>query len=191
MKLKHFFLIVLCVVALVLGLAGSVVADQPGEPLPGTVAGIKGPNTFWNGTVVAGSTVTYTNAPKYVYGSDISLAWLYHSADIFVTADITPSSYLTITPQFSIDQSNWTDATYTYVADTLASTTSVVTSTGLTTATTTTSMNSAVTEATYQLTFSADGTDYVRVPLAGKYLRFKIEHSATVTPTINVMLRND
>lgn len=151
--------------------------------------GIKGPNTYWNGAVIAGSTVTYTSAPKTVYGTDISLIWLYHSADVFVTADITPSSYLTITPQFSVDQVNWTDATYSYVADTLAQTTTVVTSTG--TATSTTAMSSAPVEATYKITMSADGTDYLRIPLAGKYLRFKIQHTAAVTPTINVMLRND
>jgi hypothetical protein len=192
MKTKRALTLVgLIVLMLALGVGGTVIASQPGEPLPGTVQGIRGPNVFWNGTVIAGSTVTYTDAPKTSYGSDISLVWLYHSADIFVTADISPSSYITITPQFSADQSNWTDATYTYVADTLGSTTSVVTSTGLTTATTTTSMSSAVTEAIYRITMSADGTDYLRIPLAGKYLRFKIEHSSTVTPTINVMLRND
>jgi len=190
MKLKQSLTWVgLIALALVVLLAGSVAASQPGEPLPGTVQGIRGPNMFWNGAVVAGSTVTYTDAPKTVFGSDISLIWMYHSADIFVTADISPSSYITITPQFSVDQSNWADATYTYVANTLAQTTTVVTSTG--TATSTTSMSSAVTEATYQITMSADGTDYLRIPLTGKYVRFKIEHSSTVTPTISVMLRND
>lgn len=188
---RSFIYVVLILAGLLLALAGGVAASQPGEPLPGTVYGIRGPSTVWNGEVIAGSTVTYTSAPKYIAGVDASLVWLYHSADIFVTADITPSSYVTITPQFSVDQSNWTDATYTYVADTLASVTSVITSTGLTTATTTTSMNSAVTEATYRLTFSADGTDYLRVPLAGKYMRLKIEHTSSVTPTINVLLRND
>lgn len=184
---RSLTLVGLVVLVLALGVGGAVLASQPGEPLPGTVAGIKGPNAFWNGTVIAGSTVTYTSAPKTVYGSDISLIWLYHSADVFVTADITPSSYLTITPQFSVDQSNWTDATYTYVADTLAQTTTVLTGT----ATSTTAMSSAATEATYKITMHADSTDYLRIPLAGKYLRFKIEHTAAVTPTINVMLRND
>lgn len=171
---RSLALVGVLVLLLGLGLAGSVAADQPGEPLPGTVVGIKGPNTYWNGAVIAGSTVTYTSAPKYVYGSDISLIWLYHSADIFVTADITPSSYLTITPQFSVDQSNWTDATYTYVSQPYTNT-----------------VSAAVMEADYRITMATDSTDYLRIPLAGKYLRFKIEHSATVTPTISVLLRND
>jgi hypothetical protein len=38
---------------------------------------------------------------------------------------------------------------------------------------------------------SADGTDYLRIPLAGKYVRFKIETSGTVTPTIKALFRND
>jgi len=173
-KKRALTLVGLVVLVMALGVGGAVLASQPGEPLPGTVQGIRGPNTFWNGTVIAGSTVTYTSAPKLVYGSDVSLVWLYHNADIFVTADITPSSYLTITPQFSVDQSNWADATYTYVAQPY-----------------TTTVSAAVTEASYQIAMSADGTDYLRIPLAGKYLRFKIEHSDTVTPTINVMLRND
>lgn len=202
MKTKRALTLVgLVVLVMALGVGGAVMASQPGEPLPGTVQGIKGPQTFWGGTVIAGSTVTYTSAPKLVYGSDISLVWLYHSADIFVTADITPSSYLTITPQFSVDQSNWTDATYVsegWVLPLSASTTltnsSGVTSTTTSTSTTTFSGATASrssAEVTYKITMSADGTDYLRIPLAGKYLRFKIEHSSTVTPTINVMLRND
>jgi hypothetical protein len=184
-------LLMLMVAALVLLVTGGVAASDPGEPMPGTVVGLRGPDTFWNAEVVAGTTVTYTDAPNTVYGTDISLVWLYHSADVFVTADITPSATITVTPQFSNDQSSWTDATYSYAADTLASTTSVVTTSGTTTATTTTSMSTAVTEATYRVVLSADATDYLRVPLAGKYLRFKIEHDATVTPTIKVLFRND
>jgi len=192
MKLKRSLTLVgLCVLALVIGLAGSVAASQPGEPLPGTVVGLRGPDTFWNGAVVAGSTVTYTSSPKTIFGADVSLTWLYHSADVFVTVDITPSATITVTPQYSADASNWVDATYTYIADTLASTTAVITSTGLTTATTTTSVSSTPTEATYQIVLSADSSDYLRVPLAGKYLRFKIEHDDTVTPTVKVLFRND
>ena len=52
-------------------------------------------------------------------------------------------------------------------------------------------MSSAVTEATHQVIISSDTTDYMRVPLAGRYLRFKMEVSDTVTPTIKVLLRND
>ena len=190
MKRKSGLWVMLLVVAMGLLLAGSVAASQPGEPQPGTVQGLRGPSLFWQG-VIAGSVPTYTTSPRTQFGTDVSVVWMYNSADIFVTADITPSGRITVTPQFSVDQSNWTDATYTYVADTLASTTSVITSTGKTTATTTTSMSSAVTEAIYRIIMTADGTDYLRVPLAGKYLRFKIEHSGAVTPTINVLLRNN
>jgi hypothetical protein len=202
MKTKRSLIwIWLMVLVLALGVGGAVMASQPGEPLPGTVQGLRGPNVFWNGTVIAGSTVTYTSAPKTVYGTDVSLTWLYHSADIFVTADITPSSYLTITPQYSVDQSNWVNATYVsegWVLP-LSSSTTLTNSSGVTSTTTSTSTTTfsgatasrSSEEVTYQITMSADGSDYLRIPLAGKYLRFKIEHSAAVTPTISVMLRND
>jgi hypothetical protein len=189
-KRKPGLWVMLVVVVMGLLLAGSVAASQPGEPQPGTVQGLRGPSLFWEG-VIAGSVTTYTTSPRTQFGTDVSMVWMYHSADIFVTADITPSGRITVTPQLSVDQVNWADAKYTYVADTLLSTTTVISTSGVTTATTTTAMDSAVTEATYQIVMTADGTDYLRMPVAGRYIRFKIEHSDVVTPTISVLLRND
>jgi hypothetical protein len=190
MKKKRFLSVFGLVAALVMILVGGVRASDPGEPQPGTVRGLSGPHTFY--AAASGiTTTTYTDSPKNIYGQDVSLMWLYHSADIFVTADVSGTDVITVTPQFFPDASNWADATYTYVANTLASTTSVITSTGLTTATTTTSSSSTPTEATHRVVMSADGTDYLRIPLAGKYVRFKIETSGTVTPTIKALFRND
>lgn len=184
-------------VALALGLllvlmaSAGVSADQPGEPLPGTVVGISGPYTFYGPTALTGTTTVYSSQPNTYKGQDISIAWLYNSADVFVTGDVSGTETITVTPQFSVDGTYWTDATYTYVADALSSTTTVITGTEGMTGTSTTSSSSAVTEATYQIVMSADGTDYLRLPLAGKYLRFEIEHSGSVTPTVKVLLRNN
>lgn len=186
---KRLLVVLFLVLVMGAGLAGSVGAG-PGEPLPGTVRGLGGPYTFYNAS--AGITeTTYTSQPKTVQGQDVSIIWLYHSADIFVTADVSGTDTITVTPQVSVDGTNWTDVTYTYVADTLAQTTTVLTSTGTTTATSTTSMSSAVTEGIERVVLSTDTTDYLRIALAGKYLRLKIETSGTVTPTIKVLLRND
>ncbi len=186
-------LLVVLLLFLVMGaaLVSSVGAGAgPGEPLPGTVRGLAGPYTFYNASSGITET-TYTSQPKMVQGQDVSIIWLYHSADIFVTADVSGTDTITVTPQVSVDGTNWTDITYTYVADTLAQTTTVLTSTGTTTATSTTSMSSAVTEGIERVVLSTDTTDYLRIALAGRYLRFKIETSGTVTPTIKVLLRND
>lgn len=183
-------LLLVLLFTLVLGtaLVGSVSAG-PGEPASGTVRGLGGVYTYYNEGSI--TTTTYTDQPRTVQGQDVSTIWLYHSADIFVTADVSGTDTITVTPQLSVDGSNWTDVTYTYVADTLAQTTTVLTSTGTTTATSTTSMSSAVTEGTEQIVMSTDATDYLRIPLAGKYLRLKMETSGTVTPTVKVLLRND
>jgi hypothetical protein len=186
---KRLLVVLFLVLVMGAGLAGSVGAG-PGEPLPGTVRGLGGPYTFYNASSGITET-TYTSQPKTVQGQDVSIIWLYHSADIFVTADVSGTDTITVTPQVSVDGANWTDVTYTYVADTLAQTTTVLTSTGTTTATSTTSMSSAVTEGIERVVLSTDTTDYLRIALAGKYLRLKIETSGTVTPTIKVLLRND
>lgn len=190
MKSKRLLSMLGLVAVMLVVLVGGVAASDPGEPQSGTVRGLGGPHTFYQ--AAAGITeTTYTDSPRNVFGQDISQHWLYHSMDVFVTADVSGTDTITVTPQFSADASNWTDATYTYVANTLAATTSVITSTGLTTATTTTSSSSTPTEATHQVVLATDATDYLRVPLAGRYVRFKIETSGTVTPTIKALFRND
>jgi hypothetical protein len=161
------------------------------EPAPGTVTQIK-TWTFYPATAVTGSGTAYSSSPKRTStGIDVSRVKDWHSADVFVTVDISGTATLTVTPQFSTDASNWTDATYDYVADTLVETTTVLTSTGVTTATSTLSSSSTVTEGTYRIVISADGTDYLRVPIAGEYMRVKLAYSGEITPTVTVTLRND
>ena len=166
MKHTRVLSVVGMVAVLLALLAGGVRASDPGEPQPGTVRGLSGPHTFI--ASAAGITqTTYTDSPKVAFGQDVSLMWLYHAADVFVTADVSGSNAVTVTPQFSADASNWANAYFQTVSGT------------------------TVTAQTYQVVLSADGTSYLRMPLAGKYMRFKIEMAGTVTPTIKVLLRND
>lgn len=177
---------------------------EGGEPLPGTVVGV-GTYTYYPSTAstISGTGEIVSAAPRTIRGLNMNHVRDFNSADVFVTLDISGTGTITVTPQVSADQSDWTDATYTYIADTLAQTTvqttTVLTSTGVTTATSTLnnslSSSSTPTEQTYQIVLSADGTDYLRMPIAGEYLRFTIDYSfattGTITPTIKASLRNN
>jgi hypothetical protein len=181
---------------LVTVLVGALVAPAAwaeSEPQAGTVSGVT-TYTYYPATALTGSGTAYSSAPRNVSGQDISKAVKYYnSMDVAVTVDlITSTGTITVTPQFSADQSNWYDATYTYVANTLVSTTAIVTSTGGTTATTTITSSSTPTEATYQVVLSADGTDNLKIPVSNEYFRVKIEYAGTtLTPTVKATLRNN
>jgi hypothetical protein len=139
-----------------------------GEPPPGTVAGVK-TYTFYPATALSGSTQTvYSSSPYDVAGRDVTLVKYWNQADVFVTVDLGTASSLTVTPQHSPDQANWADAYYR----------SVISDTG-------------IVETNYRLVLSADGTGYTRIPVVGEYLRFKMEYSGTLTPTVKVTLRNN
>jgi len=174
MQSKPFrsWLIVLAVgLALAVGLVGGLVLDterQQGvsEPQTGTVNAVRGPHTFY----APGSGITetaYTASPRTEYGEDVSVAWLYNAVDVFVTADVSGTDTLTVTPQFSADAANWADAYFETVSGT------------------------TVTAQTYRAALSTDGTAYLRLPVAGKYMRFKVETSGTVTPTIRALFKNN
>jgi hypothetical protein len=128
---------------------------------------------------------TYTDAPLATAGGlDLSRISEWHAADVFVTADMTGTDRLTVTAQVSADQEHWADADYDYVAQS-----GTVVNSGAVTSTITTA--SSLATQPYRLIMTADGTDYLRVPLAGEYLRFKIERTGTVTATVLATLRND
>jgi len=206
MKYKRF-LKVLALVALAAMLILSFVgpgtplarAGGAGDPNPGTVVGIM-TVTFADGTSAISSTTYYNdNADSTVYDSQY-----WHSVDVFVTADIDTSNVITVTPQFSADGTNWTDAQYRsegWVLP-LSYSTTITNSSGVTSTTTSThtvtfsgATGTRVDEwVTYQIVLNADGTDYIAVPLHGRYLRFKAEvltSTYNITPTIYAVLRND
>jgi hypothetical protein len=93
---------------------------------------------------------------------------LWHSADAFVTVDLGANAAATLTAQLSPNNSQWANAEYNFAAS-----------------------DDTVIELPYRIVFTADGTDYVRFPLAGEYLRFSLTYTGPVTTTVNVTLRND
>ncbi|MCL4295674.1 MAG: hypothetical protein KJ077_08100 [Anaerolineae bacterium] len=191
-QIKTLGLVLLVAAALIVGTIVPVsFAADGGRPDPGTVQSWQtwpfSPTTY----IVSGT--TNTASPRVQSGVDVTKVSQWNAADIFLTGDISGTTIITLTPQFSPDASNWADATYDYVADTLVSTTEVLTSDGLVTATTTTSSSSAPATETYQIVLSADGTDYLRLPIAGEYMRLKVEvyGDGGVTTTAKVTLRNN
>lgn len=142
-----------------------------GEPYPGTVSRAV-TLEFYPATALTGDGATASDSPRTINGQDITLVSTWHSADVFATVDITPTGTVTITPLLSADGQNWATATF-------------VTTSWLTDGT------SLVNRHTHQLIFTDDGTQYLRLPIAGERLKFQIEHSGAVTPSISVTLRND
>ena len=90
----------------------------------------------------------------------------WNSADVFVAVDLTSTAFLTVTVQLSPDGTNWADADYEYATD------------------------SAIATQAYVRSLSADGVEYMRVPLAGERMRVKIASSGSVTPTVIATYRN-
>lgn len=167
--MKSRLLITAMLAILLLGLlvAPGVFAEN-GEPLPGTV-NQTATYTYYPGVELSGASTVYSAAPRTISGQDASDVRKWNAVDLFVTADISGTKIITVTPQFSADQANWANATYTVVSGTTPS------------------------EITYQIILSADGTDYARLPIAGQYMRFAIAYygSGTVTPTVMATLRNN
>lgn len=90
----------------------------------------------------------------------------WNSADVFLGVDLTGTAFLTVTVQLSPDGTAWADADYEYATD------------------------STIATKTYVRSLSADGTEYMRVPLAGEKLRVMIASSGAVTPTVWATYRN-
>lgn len=105
-----------------------------------------------------------SNGTTVYSGAAVSSRW--NSADVFVAVDLTGTAFLTVTVQLSPDGVNWADADYEYATD------------------------SAIATQSYVRSLSADGVEYMRVPLAGERMRVKIASSGAVTPTVIATYRN-
>ena len=189
MKTKRVMVVamVTMVMLLVLG-AGLAAADsgagdpQNGKPINWTS------QTFYSAQLTTTGT-SYTGSPLTKQGTDVSRITSWSVAEVFVTADVSGTATITVTPQLSNDAVNWTDAYYMYLSNSSTTSTAVVTGTAGMTATTTTVNATTPTQRIYQMTLSADGTSYKRVEMAGDYLRFKIESSATASQTVTATVR--
>lgn len=189
MKTKRVLVVAMVTMVMLLALTASMaVASGPGEPQNGKPVGWQS-QTFYS-TALTTTATRYTSSPLTRQGLDISKITAWSVAEVFVTADVSGTATVTVTPQLSNDAINWVDADFTYPADSIASVTSIITSTGLTTATTSLTGSTALATGNYQVVLRADQTAYKRVTLAGDYLRFKIESAGTVTPTVRVTLKN-
>lgn len=168
---------ILLAVALMLSLVGGSIASAtsgPGEPEPAKVSAYA--NYFYRTPAVITTTGTiYTASPLTRNGVDISKIVVWNSADVFVTAVVSGTAAVTVTPQFSADQLNWVNATYTYLANTTVDTT-----------TTTSVANGA-----YQVVLNSSTSKYIKLPMTGAYMRFKIDSAGTITPTIAVVLKSN
>lgn len=116
-------------------------------------------------TYIATDTVN-TAAPNVdAQGRDVSMTAGWKAVDIFVTGDVSGTATLTATAQVSADGVNWTAADYEYWT------------------------GSAIGTKTQQRVISADGAEYMTVPLAGEYWRVQLTTTGGVTTTVKATLR--
>lgn len=154
--------LVVLVAGLILAGALSIVEQAsaaPGvPPAVGSTRGSVNTVTYINGTQYATTATVYSAAQRPNF---------WYQADAFVTVDVSGTATAVVTPQFSADATNWTDAYYQTVSGT------------------------TVTNQSYALTLSADGTSYTQFPLAGEYVRFKVAVSgfAATTDRITVTVK--
>lgn len=122
--------------------------------------------TLYAATAVTGSGTANTAQPKTdAAGRNLADTTGWSVADVFVTTDIATSGTLTATVQFSADGVNWASADYEYGA-------------------------SSISTQTHRRVMTADGTEYLQVPIAGQYLRVQMQRSASMTNTVMVVYRN-
>lgn len=131
--------------------------------------------TFYSPGPVTTSGTSYTGITYYgQYGGDASNVGLWSTADTFVSAAISGTAFITVTPQFSNDWINWRSAQIVTV-NTVSGTTSV-----------------SVANVSWSL--SSSGTTGYMIPTAGDYIRYKIDittnTNTVVTPTIRTTFRN-
>lgn len=135
--------------------------------------------TFFNAKVLTSSTtITYSTSPLRFS------TWA--TADVFVTGVVSGSTPFTVTAQYSADNINWTNATYTYLSN--SATTTVITGTAGLTATT--SSSTALSTATQQVVLNSNTTSFVRIPIVGEYLRFRVDNGGYVTVTVKATVKN-
>jgi hypothetical protein len=165
-KTKRVVIVTLITMMMLLALSASMVAADSGsgDPEPARVQSWSS-YTFYNAAIVTTGTLN-TASPLIRAGIDASRAVQWANADVFVTAAVSGTAVLTVTPQFSNDAVNWASAYW----NTVSSTT--------------------VTAQPYRIVLSANGSSYLRMPMAGEYVRFNIANTGYVTATVRVTFKN-
>jgi hypothetical protein len=153
-------------VVLLVVLLASMATAMPNEP---TVTPVQKQLTvtLFTAANISGTTTT-TAAPGVLdtNGREVAKTTGWSGADVFVTIDGTGTFTLTATVQVSADGTNWATADYEYATDSTIATQSIA------------------------RTMTADGTEFMRVPLAGEYLRVQLAATGNITPTVKTTYRN-
>ncbi len=121
-----------------------------------------------------GSFATRSELTNQVYTSSATSAntvgfqpTYWYQADTFLTfASFSNTAVITVTPQFSADNVNWANAHYTYI------------------------LSNTVTNGTYQLVQTGDGTSYFQFPLAGVYTRYHLDLEIAALDRVTLTLKS-
>lgn len=141
--------------------ASGFAPQQVGAPLPLTNNGQRTVILYPATAIVTGT--TNSSSPRLLApGDDASATRGWANVDVFMAATVAGSGVVTITPQFSADCSNWTNADFNYWT------------------------GSAVAQSSYQRVLNSSTTvEYASMPAAGECLRVQmVVTGGTVTPTV-------
>lgn len=141
--------------------ASGAAPQQVGAPLPLTNNGQRTVVLYPATAIVTGT--TNSSSPRLLApGDDASKTAGWANVDVFMSAAIGSGGVVTITPQFSADCSNWTNADFNYWT------------------------GSAVAQSSYQRVLNSSTTvEYASMPAAGECLRVQmVVTGGTVTPTV-------
>jgi hypothetical protein len=120
--------------------------------------------TFFNAKVLTSSTtITYSTSPLRFSTWSI--------ADVFVTGRGKWLNAVAVTAQYSADNLNWANATYSYVTQKVQTTATLNTT-------------------TQQLVLNSNTTSFLRIPIVGEYLRFRMDNGGYVTVTVKATVKN-
>lgn len=168
-NLKHYLKTMvgpLLGVALILAALGvlPLVAGAEGEPNAGTTQSIQTVTLYSPGAITTTGTRNSTGQRLQFY----------NAADVFVNLDMTAAlaAIVTVTVQGSPDGTNYADLDYEYVQRVTTATTVIATQ-------------------TYRRVMSAGGTEVIRIPMTGEYLRVSLVSTGTFTPVVKATLRNN
>lgn len=141
--------------------ASGAAPQQAGAPLPLTNSGQRTVILYPATAIVTGT--TNSSSPRYLApGDDATATKGWANVDVFMAATVAGSGVVTITPQFSADCVNWTDADYDYWT------------------------GSAIAQNSYRRVLNSSNlVEYVRMPAAGECLQVQmVVTGGTVTPTV-------
>jgi hypothetical protein len=172
-------------VVLLLALFSTMALAMPSEPTVTPVAK-QLTVTLYGPTAITTSTVTST-APGVLDGNgrEVAKTTGWSNADVFVTVDchLGGACNLVATVQVSADGTNWATADYDYESNTSTWNSQGITSTA--------TSSTAIAQQSFARTLTADGTEYMRVPLSGEYMRVQLVATGiTMTPTVKATYRN-